>query len=65
MKLVPLLTSIVVLWCLLGTVVLGPGILVYPAAWCGVVGVMYAVHKFVGLGKSEAEAKSAPLPESS
>ncbi|RCS52932.1 hypothetical protein DTL42_08935 [Bremerella cremea] len=52
MKLVTLLSSIIVLWCLLGAIVLGPGILVYPATWCAVAGVMYGIHKFLGLGKA-------------
>lgn len=60
MKLVHLLTSIVVLWCLLGTVVLGPGILIYPLGWCAVLGVMFSVHKFLGLGKMEARTSVDP-----
>ncbi len=53
MKLVTLLGSIIALWCLLGAVVLGPGILAYPAAWCAVVAIMYGIHKFLGLGKDD------------
>lgn len=52
MKLVTLLSSIILLWCLLGAIVLGVGILVYPVTWCAVLGVMLAIHKFLGLGKA-------------
>ncbi|PQO32612.1 hypothetical protein DTL21_20630 [Bremerella cremea] len=58
MKLVTLLSSIVVLWCLLGSIVLGPGILAYPAAWCAVAAVMYGVHRFLGLGQDNLESLS-------
>ncbi|PQO27093.1 hypothetical protein [Blastopirellula marina] len=51
MTLVSLLASIIALWCVLGSIVLGPGILVYPIAWCAVLAVMYGIHRFLGLGK--------------
>jgi len=45
MKLTYLLGGIAVAWCLLGALVLGPGILLYPLAWGIVVTVLLAVHR--------------------
>lgn len=45
MKLVALLAGIAVAWCLLAALVLGAGVLLYPAAWGGVTGVLYGLHR--------------------
>lgn len=45
MKLGILLLSVGALWCLLGAVVLGVGVLLYPLAWAAVFAVLYGVHK--------------------
>ena len=48
MKLLSILATIGAVWCLLGAVILGPGILVYPLAWVAVTAVLFGLHKLVG-----------------
>lgn len=48
MKLLSILASIAAMWCLLGAIILGPGILVYPLAWVAVVAILFGLHKLVG-----------------
>jgi len=45
MKLTHLLIGIAVAWCLLGAVVLGPGLLLYPLSWGFVAAILLAVHR--------------------
>lgn len=45
MKLGILLLSVGALWSVLGAVVLGVGVLLYPLAWAAVFLVLYGVHK--------------------
>ncbi|PQO36894.1 hypothetical protein C5Y96_06950 [Blastopirellula marina] len=45
MKLGILLLSVGALWSILGAMVLGVGVLLYPVAWAAVFAVLYGVHK--------------------
>lgn len=45
MKLGILLVSIGALWSILGAIVLGLGVLLYPLAWAAVFATLYGVHK--------------------
>lgn len=56
MKLGMLLVSVGVLWAVLGSVVLGPGVLFYPLAWVAVFAVLYGVHKLADTRKNKTSA---------
>jgi uncharacterized protein YneF (UPF0154 family) len=56
MKLVPILAVIGLLWCATGAMVLGVGVLVYPAAWAGIALGLFLLHKVV-------EKTSAQTPQ--
>ncbi|GAA4429597.1 hypothetical protein [Bremerella cremea] len=56
MKLVSLLASIAALWCVLGAIVLGPGILAYPLAWGAVFAVLFGIHKVFGSSITPSDA---------
>ncbi|MFN3153158.1 hypothetical protein [Bremerella sp.] len=54
MKLGILLLSVGAIWCALGAVVLGPGVLLYPLAWAAVFAVLYGVHKLAESRRNKA-----------
>ncbi len=54
MKLGILLLSVGALWCILGAVVLGVGVLLYPLAWAAVFAVLYGVHKLAQSRQNKA-----------
>lgn len=65
MKLAVLLGSIALAWCLLGALVLGVAVLVYPLVWGGVAMVLLGVHKLNELrgGRgNELPRRTAPRP---
>ncbi|MEW4565176.1 hypothetical protein AB1K70_21815 [Bremerella sp. JC770] len=61
MKLGILLVSIGALWSVLGAIVLGPGVLLYPLAWAAVFGVLYGIHKIA----EARQGKAQPAPHES
>ncbi|MBA2113232.1 hypothetical protein [Bremerella alba] len=61
MKLGILLVSIGILWSVLGAVILGPGVLLYPLAWAAVFAVLFGVHKLA----ESRQNKSRPAPNQS
>jgi len=65
MKLGILLVSIVAFWSVLGAVVLGPGVLLYPLAWVAVAAVLYGVHKLAEARKNKTQSSLASSVTSS
>ena len=65
MKLGILLLSVAALWSILGAIVLGVGVLLYPAAWAAVFAVLYGVHKLAQSRQNKAPtALEAPIEPS-
>ena len=64
MKLAVLLGSIAIAWCLLGALVLGAAVLVYPLVWAAVASILLAIHKLNGLrgGQTNVVYRAAPQP---
>lgn len=60
MKLGILLLSVGALWCALGAVVLGPGVLLYPLAWAAVFAVLYGVHKIADSRQNKSPSARKP-----
>ncbi|QDU73336.1 hypothetical protein Pan97_03060 [Bremerella volcania] len=65
MKLGTLLVSVIGLWCVLGAIVLGPGVLLYPVAWVAVFAVLYGVHKIAEPRQNKAQSALRKSAQSS
>lgn len=70
MKLLSILLVMGLVWCVAGAAVLGPGLLVYPAAWGVIVLAIFGLHKLVQgtvtrQSSPKTEAENIPLPEDS
>lgn len=48
MSLTKLLVGIGVAWIVLGSLVLGPSLLIYPAAWMTIMAFFFGLHQIVG-----------------
>lgn len=64
MKLVSLLATIGAVWCVLGAIVLGPGVLIYPLAWAAVFAVLFGVHKVVQNRENQGQKRSGATNKS-
>jgi len=70
MKLLSILLGIGLVWCVAGVAVLGPGLLIYPAAWGVIALVIFGLHKLVRAAATRepsgvSPVKSPAVPEDS
>ncbi|PHR93967.1 MAG: hypothetical protein COA78_32275 [Blastopirellula sp.] len=63
MSLTKLLVGIGVAWVVLGSLVLGPSLLIYPAAWMTIMAFFFGLHQVVGTKVSAAEFVQETSPE--
>ena len=63
MSLTKLLVGIGVTWVVLGSLVLGPSLLIYPAAWMTIMAFFFGLHQVVGARFSAPELAQETSPE--